>query len=384
MAAQNLIESVAYKPFQYQQVNPISFEQIAKTFNTLAEMHTKSVEVKSKLSESISNLPFNEKDEWYRQAILDEFNSEINSMRADGDLAGDYERILNLSQQLTTSKEFRGRLLANKKYQEFIDKVDKDQELSQVEKDFYKKNNPYKYDNLATDELGREVMYEWNPNYDVIHLPSMDEILKRAKTNIATRYYGDNHPLDLPFHTGQVAVPGFAGQQFITKDMLLTGMIDIIASDPKVKEGFKRKYEISKWHDEYYKDDKWEIKTNRQLPVDSATGLYIEYDEWLSGLLEPFASGAETYIGYSPSQQNAIVKLNNPSGTGGSRSSGSKSSKPKKTEAQKAAEAAEKRKRSNNAGRASSGGSAGSSSSNAGRSATKPSSSMKGRQGHRV
>ena len=74
MAAQNLMELMAYKPFQYQQVNPISFEQIAKTFNTLAEMHTKSVEVKSKLSESISNLPFNEKDEWYRQAILDEFN----------------------------------------------------------------------------------------------------------------------------------------------------------------------------------------------------------------------------------------------------------------------------------------------------------------------
>lgn len=368
MAAQNLIETVAYKPFQYQQVNPISFEQIAKTFNTLAEMHTKSVEVKSKLSETISNLPFNERDEWYRQAILDEFNSEINSMRADGDLAGDYERILNLSQQLTTSKEFRGRLLANKKYQEFIDKVDKDAELSQVEKDFYKKNNPYNYNNLATDELGREVMYEWNPNYDVIHLPSMDEILKRAKTNIATRYYGDNHPLDLPFHTGQVKVPGFAGQQFITKDMLLTGMIDIIASDPKIKEGFKRKYEISKWHDEYYKDDKWEIKTNRQLPVDSATGLYIEYDEWLSGLLEPFASGAETYIGYSPSQQNTIVKMNNPSGTGGSRS---KSSKPKKTDAQKAAEATIKRRNSNNAGRVSSS-----------RSATK-SSSMRGRTGSR-
>lgn len=368
MAAQNLIESVAYKPFQYQQVNPISFEQIAKTFNTLAEMHTKSVEVKSKLSESISNLPFNEKDEWYRQAILDEFNSEINNMRADGDLAGDYERILNLSQQLTTSKEFRGRLLANKKYQEFIDKVDKDQELSQVEKDFYKKKNPYKYNNLATDELGREVMYEWNPDYDVIHLPSMDEILKRAKTNIATRYYGDNHPLDLPFHTGQVKVPGFAGQQFITKDMLLTGMIDIIASDPKIKEGFKRKYEISKWHDEYYKDDKWELKTNRQLPVDSATGLYIEYDEWLSGLLEPFASGAETYIGYSPSQQNTIVKMNNPSGTGGS---GSRSSKPKKTDAQKAAEAITKRRNSNNAGRVSSS-----------RSTAKPS-SMRGRQGSR-
>lgn len=369
--ADSWIENMAYKPIQYQQINPVSIENIAKTFNTLAEMHTKSVEVKSKLSESISSLPFNEKDEWYRQAILDEFNSEINSMRADGDLAGDYERILNLSQQLTTSKEFRGRLLANKKYQEFIDKVDKDQELSQVEKDFYKKNNPYKYNNLVTDELGREVMYEWNPNYDIIHLPSMDEILKRAKTNIATRYYGDNHPLDLPFHTGQVKVPGFAGQQFITKDMLLTGMIDIIASDPKIKEGFKRKYEISKWHDEYYKDNKWELKTNRQLPVDSATGLYIEYDEWLSGLLEPFASGAETYIGYSPSQQNTIVKMNNPNGSGGSRSSGSKSSKPKKTDAQKAAEAVEKRRMANNAGRASSSGSAASSS------------SMRGRQGSR-
>jgi hypothetical protein len=340
--ADSWIDNMAYKPIQYQQINPVSIENIAKTYTTLAEMHTKSVEVKTKLAESIAAMPFNEQDEWYRQSVLDFFNNEISNMRAicSGDLAGDYERILRLSEELTSSKEFRGRLAANKKYQEFIDKVDKDAELSNVEKEFYKKANPYMYDNTTKDELGRDVMFEWNPNYDIIHLPSMDEILKRAKTNIAIRYYGDSHPLDLPFHQGQVNVPGFVGQQFITKDMLLTGMIDIIASDPKIKEGFQRKYDIGVWHDLAHAGDEWEMKTNRQIPIDKATGMIMDYDRWLSGLLEPFASGAETYMGYSPGQLNSLRLA---SGKGNGNTSGT----VKKTDEQKQKEKDEKTKTKN-------------------------------------
>lgn len=313
MAQETFLDRMKFNPLVYQR-NDADLEQLAKTFETLRTMHENALSTKTKLETSVANAPLDESEEWYRQAILDTIQKASNDYTDGFGLAGAAEGMNKLVADIINSKEFRGKTAANLAHKEFVKKIMEDPNLSQMEKDFYLEINPYKYNNNLTDDKGREVMYDWarDPNrVNVVYGVNMDELLKRALSNAAARHYGDSHSIFETFSGNEVEIEGFEGQQFLPVEEIVTSMKNIIDSDPNVKAGFQRKYEIGLWHDFKYEGDDWEMKTNRQIPTEKGTGLVLGYDEWLKRLLAGYASTAAYYSGYSPSQKNAIWRYQN-------------------------------------------------------------------------
>lgn len=344
----NFLNSTKAQPVLYNP-NLVDINAMGRTFETLRKMADDAFKSRTALETAIAQAPLDESEEWYKQEILDTINNKMESLTDEFGLAGAAEKINKLMADIVNSKDFREKVDANKKHKAFVESVLNNKELSEIEKEYYLEKNPYIHKQGLKDSLGRDVMYDWDLDPErvrVIPMADMDKLLKQALSNVAARHYGDNHPIALPFNKGMLDIPGFKGQQFLPEDEIYVGMLDIINSDPKVKEGFKRKYEIGIWHDEKYKDDEWEMQTNKQVPTEAGTGLYIDYDTWVKGLLWPYATAAAYYTGYSPAQEKTIKTMNNPT------SKGSTTTKVKLTDEQKQAkkikETKEKNARNNN------------------------------------
>lgn len=308
MSLIDFVTGMKFNPIAYQG-NSIDVQQLGKTYETLRQMHDEAMANRTKLESVIANTPLDESEESYKHMILDTIKSSANELTDAFGLAGAAEKINSMVANITNSKEFRGKVAANAAHKTFVEKIRNDKNLSQIEKEYYLEKNPYKYDNNLVDENGKEVMYNWDddPNrVDVIYMADMDDLLKQTLANVAARKYGDDHNLNMPFNLASVDIPGFQGQQFLPEDEIYVGMLNVIAANPQIKEGFKRKYEIGKWHDEKYANNKWEMQTNRQVPINAATGLLMDFDKWLDGLLIPYVKAAAYYTGYSPAQLKTL------------------------------------------------------------------------------
>ncbi len=349
----DFVTGMKFNPIAYQP-NNADVQQLGKTYETLRQMDDGAMANKTKLESTIANAPLDESEEWYKHMILDTIENSSNKLSDEFGLAGAAEKINSLVADITNSKEFRGKVAANVAHKAFVEKIRNDKNLSQIEKEYYLEKNPYKYDNNLVDENGKEVMYNWDddPNrIDVIYMADMDDLLKQTLSNVAARRYGDDHDLNMPFNLASVDIPGFQGQQFLPEDEIYVGMLNVIAANPKVKEGFKRKYEIGKWHDEKYADNKWEMQTNRQIPIDPATGLTMDYDKWLDGLLIPYVKTAAYYTGYSPAQLKTLGVVDTRGRTTVKLTEAQKEAKAQQKAQQKAKEKIKANKTKNNAGR---------------------------------
>lgn len=301
MAAQNLIELMAYKPFQYQQVNPINLEQLAKTANTLAEMHLKSVDTVNAARKAVYELPLNEKDEIYREQVANAIDNEIASYRADGDLAGDYERITNFVTNIMTSKEMRGRLKMNAEYQQWVKDL-KGLKLPKSYEEYYIDNNPYEYKD--TDD---GTMPTWKPKIDFTPLPDEAKVvelaIRQTNPNKSGGYYNTyltdefGRRLD-DWKRGGYVMGDNGYRVWLPPQKIASAIRTVIRNNPAVLDGYWSMYNMNRYYDNKHKD-KNEYDYARQIPLNS-DGYEMGFNEWLDWRFKPIADNMSYYEGYPP------------------------------------------------------------------------------------
>lgn len=337
MAAQNLIELMAYKPFQYQQVNPINLEQLAKTANTLAEMHLKSVDTVNAARKAVYELPLNEKDEIYREQVANAIDNEIASYRADGDLAGDYERITNFVTNIMTSKEMRGRLKMNAEYQQWVKDL-KALKLPKSYEEYYIDNNPYEYKD--TDD---GTMPTWKPSIDFTPLPDEAKVvelaIRQTNPNKSGGYYNTyltdefGRRLD-DWKRGGYVMGDNGYRVWLPPEKIASAIRTVIRNNPAVLDGYWSMYNMNRYYDNKHKN-KNEYDYARQIPLNS-DGYEMGFNEWLDWRFKPIADNMSYYEGYPPTAAMRNLEAGIQPRSGRSNSGG------KPTDPAKAAAKAEK------------------------------------------
>ena len=317
MAQTSLLDKIKFNPIVYQR-NDAELSQLAKTFETFRAMHEEAIERKTKLETAVANAPLDESEEWYKQAILDTIQTTINEKTDGFGLAGAAQAINQLTADIINSKEFRGKTAANAAHKEFVKKIDDDKSLTDMEKKWYKLMNPYEYDNNLVDEEGKEVMYKWEPTFDVVHFVDMDELYKDALmriTSVKPGGYWVNYD-----ENGRVIIPGYGklvanelgGYEYLKPSTIKKAIKDEIENNDLYKEGFLRRFQIYKFFG---------------LINDNSYTIEDFIDDQIDGY-----AGTKAFAGAIKPQASVTVDRSKPKDNGDSKPA-------KKTQAQKSQEA---------------------------------------------
>lgn len=300
---------IEFKPIEYKNLGyQNTLNTINHTVDSLVKQHNQGLEAKTELLSAVANLPLNEEEAGYKEQLYNNLSLSIDNFSDNGNLSAAYTKIKDMTLNLLNDRNLQGRVQANKDYTTFMNKVDSDVKLTDMEREFYRDMNPYRY----VDTYGDESAFKWRPDADIVHITGAEDLIKRAKQIVSTRIYGDNHEIRLPWN--DVAVnknEDYNYYKAITAEDYKVAMLDLIYSEPDIKESFKRQYEVGMWHDMKHADDEMEMIMNRQVGINPTTGLQFSFTEWLDKILNSYATIAQELTPYSPYQIMAENKVNN-------------------------------------------------------------------------
>lgn len=324
MAENSFISGMAFNPIEYEPVNPINIEQVQKTSNTLAQMHLDSFKTVNEYEKAIYALPLNEKDEVYRQQVIGAIKDQIRNFGSDGDLANDYQRIVNYCTDIMNSKEMRGRLKINAEYQDWVKNL-KALKLPKSYEEYYMDNNPYEYHD--TDDGSMPI---WKPRIDVSPIPDESKVVDLAMKwlspnksgGFVNTYLTDVNGQKLEdWKKGGFILDGNGYKVWLPPEKISSAIRTVIRNNPQVLDGYWSMYNINKWYDDKHKD-KDEYDYARQIPKNE-DGYTMNFNEWLDWRFKPIEDNMSYYEGYPPTaaMRNAKAGLPTRSGNGNNVSS---------------------------------------------------------------
>ena len=351
--AESFLSSMGFNTIEYKQVNPIDLAQAQKTGAALAQMHLDTVKVLNDYEKAIYALPLNEKDEIYRQQVIDAIRNRVNEISPDGDLSGQYERVLNYCTEIMQSKEMRGRLKMNAEYQDWVKNL-KALKLPKSYEEYYMDNNPYEY--RDTDDGSMPI---WKPKIDVTPIPDESKVVDLAIKWLAPNksggfvntYLTDANGQKLQdWKKGGFVIDGDGYKVWLPPEKIQSAIRTVIRNNLQVLDGYWSMYNINKWYDEKHQD-KNEYDYARQIPK-NADGYTMNFNEWLDWRFAPIEDNMSYYEGYPPTaaMRNRDAGITTTSGRKGSSTSSSSSSSSKAAKAQEKEEIKETAAKLENAG----------------------------------
>ena len=285
-------------------VDPVNLEILGKTYDTLEEGHHKAVEAESALKAQIANLPLNEAEDGFKQALLNDLNTTIEENTRFGNKYSALDDIVRVNGDISSNPGLIGRLKAQEDYMAFQDALDK-AEIPDAYKEMYRELNPYSYQDKYDKDGNVIGGTKWTPTSRPVKTIDLSDIITKgiswasaeAGGSTVTRWLDEN---------GQITTDptkAFDGEYYdatenswqrLGRDKILAGIQAAIESTPGAKESLEQDYKFAEW-----KHNKLVNESNGQLVISDITderGMKLTPQEYLMKRIEPAVYAKEYYI----------------------------------------------------------------------------------------
>lgn len=301
-----------YQYINRERVNPIDLNVLGQTYNTLEQGHLKAVEAASELQTAMASLDLNEAEDAWRQQRINEIRQTIADNTTFGNAYGALDDIIAKRGDLTSDAGLIGRLRAQQDYKAYQQKVDSSN-IPEHYKDYYKKLNPYyyqdKYDNKGNVIGGSK----WESNSDPVATQDYNALMQlaikyaspRKYEGVTNRYINEDHSItSVPKDSSSIPVLFDTTTRSIvelTKEDLRKGLEAALKASPEHYASLKQDYNIAL--DDY---------NNGQLGlynVKSSKGGHMTFEEFKNSIFEPmYESSSYRYVSESSTPNKNISK----------------------------------------------------------------------------
>lgn len=303
-------------------VNPIDLNTLSKTYSTLEQGHQQAVKAASDLQTAMAQLELNEAEDAWRQQRINEIQQTIADNTTFGNAYGALDDIIAKAGDLSSDAGMIGRLRAQQDYKAYQQKIDA-MNIPEHYKDYYKRANPYYYQDKYDDKGNVIGGSKWNENSSPVATQDYNKLMQLAiqytsphKSNsVVTRYLNaDNSITTAPKDPNATPVlydTTTYNIQELTKEDLRYGLEAALKAAPEYIDSLKQDYKIAL--------DDYKNGIPGLYNVSSRKGGHMTFDEFKDSIFEPmYKSKSYKYVDIVSQKQNTnLVKDFNNSFGGG-------------------------------------------------------------------
>lgn len=285
-------------------VDPVNLEILGKTYDTLEEGHHKAVEAESALKAQIANLPLNEAEDGFKQALLNDLNTTIEENTRFGNKYSALDDIVRVNGDISSNPGLIGRLKAQEDYMAFQDALDK-AEIPDAYKEMYRELNPYSYQDKYDKDGNVIGGTKWTPTSRPVKTIDLSDIITKGISWASAEAGGSTVTrwLDVNGQLTTDPTKAFDGEYYdatenswqrLGRDKILAGIQAAIESTPGAKESLEQDYKFAEW-----KHNKLVNESNGRLVISDITderGMKLTPQEYLMKRIEPAVYAKEYYI----------------------------------------------------------------------------------------
>ena len=253
-----------------QQSRQAAIDQLINTADILEKGHLKAVETASQLQTAIGQLDFNEKEDDFKQELLNDVQQTIDDNVKYGNMYYALDDIIAKSGKIMSDPRVLGRLRAQQDYKAWENKLNARTDISEDKKDWMRDLNKYYYEDKLDDKGNVIGGTKWTPIKEIGKDFDYGSLLIKAIHQVAAKQirsgerieYLDQYgkPIDISTDPNGVASAwikkedGSYREQLKAKD--IQGALDtLIATTPGAMTGLKEDYEFANWYHKKHKDD---------------------------------------------------------------------------------------------------------------------------------
>lgn len=160
-------------------VNPIDLNVLGQTYNTLEQGHQQAVAAAAELETAMANLDLNEAESEWRQQRINDIRTTLEENSNYGNAYSALDDIVRKQGSINSDPGLRGRLLAQQEYKKFQTSID-DSNLPDHYKEYYKRNNPYYYQDKVDAKGNIQQGDSWKPVTMPSKIVDNNEIMELA------------------------------------------------------------------------------------------------------------------------------------------------------------------------------------------------------------
>ena len=289
-----------FKP-QFRTVqNPVNLDVLASTYNTLEKGHQQAVATTAAYATKLAELDLNEAEDAWRQQEIAKVRQALNDNMVYGNATAALDDVVSTFGDIASNAGMIGRLRAQQDYKTYIDNLNKRNDISEADKEYFREVNQYYYQD-KTDNNGNVIGgTKWAPIDREVAAPNMPKMMESA-LKIAAKDAGGGNTIYYMAANGQLttnpnaSIDGLpyiskAGKyERLTQDKIKAAMDTVIANTPGALEGLRQDYKIANWR--HNKNQ----SSNNDLVIDETTddkGLKLSFDQYIQKRLQGFYHSA--------------------------------------------------------------------------------------------
>ena len=304
-----------FNPIHRGYVSPIEIQTLDKGLATLEQGHKEAVKAASDLQVSIANLPMHESESQYKQAKLAEIKDKIANGTVYGNSAGSLDDIIALTGELGSDQGILGRIESNKKFQEQQKAIDARQDITELDKEYFKSLNPYSHKDIVDPKTGKIIGYEsFKPTRNPVSTMDWNKHFRNAMAYAAKEAGGGDNTMWMDASGRMSSVPTENATYYnkrsgkwerLSKEKLNAALMASIKGDPEAMLSIQQDYEVSLW-DHKRKTENGQISA-RTKDVISPRGTALSLDEYIKNKVDPFTFAASYYNSFSTSDWTQVA-----------------------------------------------------------------------------
>lgn len=294
------LNTFRYKDYAYSPKH--NLEEVANTYNYLQQRHDLAVEKENLIQQQFAALDLNSAEDEWRANKMNELQTMINDASIDGFKGYALNDIITQGTKMLTGADVRGRLKAQQQYKQYMDNLDKRNDISEDYKNYYRAVNTYnyqdKYDNVGNIIGGSD----WKPiDQEVSEIP-ITKLMQQALSFAAKESGGGNQTRWLDVNgkpttdptksvTGEYFDNVTSSWQKLSKERLSAALTAVIENTPGAKASLEQDYKIAKWKD----------SQGYNADIRDKDGTLLNPQEYLQKRIDPFYNAATGILNYTSS-----------------------------------------------------------------------------------
>lgn len=291
------MKQIYFQPIFRQNTPRYDLGEVIKTYDYLQQRHDAAVSQENAIQQQFAELDLNSAEDEWKAAKLNQLQSMINEASINGFKGYAYNDIITQGTKLLTGADVRGRLKAQQQYKEYMNNLDKRNDLSEDKKNYFREVNTYHYEDKK-DNAGNIIGgTDWQPiDREVSEIPitqlmqqALSIAAKESGGYIQTRWLDANGNLTTDptkSITGEYFDSTSNSWQRLSKEKLSAALTTVIENTPGAKASLEQDYKIARWKDKKY---------GYNADVRDSEGGLLNPQEYLQKRIDPFYKAATFY-----------------------------------------------------------------------------------------
>lgn len=253
------------------QFNPVNrpiqpsytLDVLSNSYSTMEQGHKEAIQAASELQTAMASLDLNEAEDEFRQAKINEIKQTIDDNLTFGNAYQALPQLIAKAGDIASDPQMTGRLKAQKDFKAYQEQLEKNKDIPEHYKEYYKEKNQYHYADKVNDKGQIIGGTKWEANETPVEAIDMNTVLRAAAQYVSPDSGGNTVItfIDADGNRSKEYKPGSTVDVFntrtqqwekVTDDKLMSGLQAAMRADPKIRASLEQDFKIANW--QYDKD----------------------------------------------------------------------------------------------------------------------------------